>query len=49
MQQGFKPVIGVWIGSALAEAEVEYEDKTSPAIDVRFQVIDENDFLNNLI
>jgi hypothetical protein len=25
-------------GSALAEAEVEYEDKTSPAIDVAFPV-----------
>ena len=24
----------------MAEAEVEYEDKTSPAIDVRFKVID---------
>jgi len=29
-------------GSALAEAEVEYEDKHSPAIDVRFQVVDED-------
>ena len=27
-------------GSALAEAEVEYEDKHSPAVDVRFQVVD---------
>jgi isoleucyl-tRNA synthetase len=26
--------------SALAEAEVEYEDRTSPAIDVRFPVVD---------
>ncbi len=26
-------------GSALAEAEVEYKDKTSPAIDVRFPVV----------
>ena len=33
-------------GSALAEAEVEYEDKHSPAIDVRFQVIDENAFMS---
>ena len=33
-------------GSALAEAEVEYEDKHSPAIDVRFQVVDENAFMN---
>lgn len=41
MQQGFKPVH--WCtdcGSALAEAEVEYQDKTSPAIDVRFPVVD---------
>ena len=37
--KGFKPVY--WCldcRSALAEAEVEYEDKTSPAIDVRFPV-----------
>ena len=37
MQQGFKPVH--WCtdcGSALAEAEVEYQDKRSPAIDVGF-------------
>lgn len=42
VDKGFKPVH--WCsecGSALAEAEVEYEDKTSPAIDVRFQVVDE--------
>jgi isoleucyl-tRNA synthetase len=32
-------------GSALAEAEVEYEDKHSPAIDVRFQVVDEEAFM----
>ena len=32
-------------GSALAEAEVEYEDKHSPAIDVRFQVVDESGFM----
>ncbi len=31
-------------GSALAEAEVEYEDKTSPAIDVKFEVIDRAGF-----
>ncbi|HET6726025.1 MAG TPA: isoleucine--tRNA ligase [Gammaproteobacteria bacterium] len=44
--KGFKPVH--WCmdcGSALAEAEVEYADKTSPAIDVRFRVIDEAGFL----
>ncbi len=43
LAKGSKPVH--WCtdcGSALAEAEVEYEDKHSPAIDVRFQVIDEN-------
>ena len=31
-------------GSALAEAEVEYQDKTSPAIDVKFFVADEPGF-----
>ncbi len=35
-------------GSALAEAEVEYEDKTSPAIDVKFEVVDRNDFWNRI-
>ncbi|HZB99841.1 MAG TPA: class I tRNA ligase family protein, partial [Gammaproteobacteria bacterium] len=42
LQKGVKPVH--WCtdcGSALAEAEVEYEDKDSPAIDVRFPVLDE--------
>lgn len=46
LHKGEKPVH--WCtdcGSALAEAEVEYEDKTSPAIDVRFSVVDEADFL----
>ncbi|GLX77168.1 isoleucine--tRNA ligase [Thalassotalea insulae] len=41
LQQGFKPVH--WCtdcGSALAEAEVEYKDKQSPAIDVKFTVSD---------
>ncbi len=38
---GAKPVHWcVDCGSALAEAEVEYEDKTSPAIDVAFPVAD---------
>ena len=44
--RGYKPVH--WCldcRSALAEAEVEYIDKTSPAIDVRFPVIDEEDAL----
>ena len=31
--------------SALAEAEVEYEDKTSPAIDIAFRAADPADFL----
>ena len=46
LTKGSKPVH--WCtdcGSALAEAEVEYEDKHSPAIDVRFQVIDEAAFM----
>ena len=44
LHKGFKPVH--WCldcGSALAEAEVEYKDKTSPAIDVAFAVVDEAD------
>ncbi len=42
VHKGVKPVHWcVDCGSALAEAEVEYEDKTSPAIDVRFSVVDE--------
>jgi isoleucyl-tRNA synthetase len=42
--KGFKPVH--WCmdcGSALAEAEVEYQDKTSPAIDVLFPLADPAD------
>ncbi|MDH5571988.1 MAG: isoleucine--tRNA ligase, partial [Gammaproteobacteria bacterium] len=42
LHKGSKPVHWcVDCGSALAEAEVEYEPKTSPAIDVRFEVLDE--------
>jgi len=42
LHKGAKPVHWcVDCGSALAEAEVEYEDKTSPAIDVRFEVLDD--------
>ena len=47
MAAGAKPVH--WCtdcGSALAEAEVEYQDKHSPAIDVRFKVVDEVAFMN---
>lgn len=41
LQKGFKPVYwSVVGGSALAEAEVEYQDKQSTAIDVRFDVVD---------
>jgi isoleucyl-tRNA synthetase len=46
LHKGSKPVH--WCtncGSALAEAEVEYEDKTSPAIDVRFDVLDDVAFM----
>jgi isoleucyl-tRNA synthetase len=42
--KGYKPVH--WClncRSALAEAEVEYEDKTSPSVYVRFEVIDRAD------
>ncbi|MCG9753750.1 isoleucine--tRNA ligase [Shewanella insulae] len=42
LHKGVKPVH--WCtdcGSALAEAEVEYEDKTSPAIDVTFKAVDQ--------
>lgn len=45
LERGFKPVH--WCaacGSALAEAEVEYQDKTSPAIDVRFRAVNPDFF-----
>lgn len=43
--KGYKPVHWcIDCGSALAEAEVEYEDKISPAIDVLFPVADEKGF-----
>ncbi|GAB4361669.1 MAG: isoleucine--tRNA ligase [Gammaproteobacteria bacterium] len=48
LHKGAKPVH--WCadcGSALAEAEVEYEEKTSPAIDVRFAVVNEAEFLEH--
>jgi len=46
LYKGLKPVH--WCldcGSALAEAEVEYEDKVSPSIYVMFPVVDEQAFL----
>ncbi|MGB0833808.1 MAG: isoleucine--tRNA ligase [Psychrobium sp.] len=49
LQQGAKPVH--WCldcGSSLAEAEVEYEDKKSPAIDVRFNAVDEAQILEKM-
>ena len=47
LHKGDKPVH--WCtdcGSALAEAEVDYKDKTSQAIDVKFPVIDEEAFID---
>ncbi|HBR99057.1 MAG TPA: isoleucine--tRNA ligase [Gammaproteobacteria bacterium] len=45
--QGVKPVFWSWgAHSALAEAEVEYQDKTSNAVDVKFAVNDEAAFLS---
>ena len=44
LYKGYKPVH--WCldcRSALAEAEVEYEERTSPSIDVRFDVVDRAD------
>jgi isoleucyl-tRNA synthetase len=49
LYKGYKPVH--WCldcRSALAEAEVEYEERTSPAIDVRFRVVDVNDLAQRL-
>ncbi|PJE80106.1 Isoleucine--tRNA ligase [invertebrate metagenome] len=45
--KGYKPVYwSVVGGSALAEAEVEYQDKVSTQIDVRYKAIDEQDMLS---
>jgi isoleucyl-tRNA synthetase len=49
VQKGFKPVH--WCldcGSALAEAEVEYQDKTSSAIDVAFEVANVPGFIEQV-
>jgi isoleucyl-tRNA synthetase len=49
LTQGVKPVY--WCcdcASALAEAEVEYENKRSIAVDARFRAVDEADFLKRL-
>ncbi|OGT07884.1 MAG: isoleucine--tRNA ligase [Gammaproteobacteria bacterium RBG_16_37_9] len=43
--RGYKPVHWcIACGSALAEAEVEYKDKVSPAIDVKFRVVNSDKF-----
>lgn len=48
LYQGRKPVNWcIDCGSALAEAEVEYEDKTSSAIDVGFEVFNSNPQIGN--
>ncbi|MDE1460541.1 isoleucine--tRNA ligase [Spartinivicinus poritis] len=48
LHKGYKPVYwSVVGGSALAEAEVEYQDKTSFSIDVRFSVVDHAAVLNH--
>ncbi|MEH6355036.1 MAG: isoleucine--tRNA ligase [Marinobacter sp.] len=45
--RGYKPVYWSVVGqSALAEAEVEYQDKTSTQIDVRFTVVDQTKALS---
>ncbi len=45
LQSGKKPVHWcIECGSALAEAEVEYQDKVSPAIFVKFKIVDKNIF-----
>jgi isoleucyl-tRNA synthetase len=47
LQQGFKPVHWcIDCGSALAEAEVDYEEKTSPSIDVAFNAVEPQEFLS---
>lgn len=47
LHKGFKPVYwSVVGGSALAEAEVEYQDKESIAVDVRFTPVDQSDFIS---
>lgn len=49
LTRGYKPVYwSVVGGSALAEAEVEYHDKTSFSIDVRYGLVDESDFAKRL-
>lgn len=47
LQQGFKPVHWcIDCGSALAEAEVDYDEKTSPSIDVAFFAVNPEELLH---
>ena len=49
LHQGFKPVHWcVDCGSSLAEAEVDYEDKTSSSIDVAFNAQDSQSFIEKV-
>jgi isoleucyl-tRNA synthetase len=49
LERGQKPVHWcIDCNSALAEAEVEYKDKTSPSIDVAFAVVDAADAMKRL-
>ncbi len=49
VQRGYKPVHWcIDCGSALAEAEVEYQDRHAPAIDVRFPVLEAEALLARL-
>ena len=49
LQRGHKPVHWCFdCGSPLAEAEIEYQDKQSQAIDVAFPVLDRDDFCSRL-
>ena len=49
LQQGFKPVHWcVNCSSALAEAEVEYANKISPSIDVRFKLLNNTEFFEKI-
>ncbi|MDR3443059.1 MAG: isoleucine--tRNA ligase [Legionella sp.] len=48
LQQGFKPVHWcIDCGSALAEAEVDYEEKTSLSIDVAFTAVNPQEFIDH--
>ena len=49
LHQGFKPVHWcIDCGSALAEAEVDYEDKTSSSIDVAFYAVSPQEFITKM-